>query len=549
MDPESLEMEAKNKVEYERYFDSQKFSTLIKTGDHKQIIKWIKMKKLSLQSLDRQTSSWTLLSQILEEVANGHLIVNEILNTYVRPTNPSLKPNSNDFSIDLDFSGITHQSDDEIGEQKSAVTDLVRLVLEHKGNWWSRNFSHALDFIMPDACLTWQRSIRPNPKLVCRIKGTHTLIFNQIKQILPPELMCHPVMACFITLKWKKILMYFACHILLLLFFLISFYFYIRCIFQFMQVEGTESGNKNTQKATTLPFFLTDTSKPSLFLVEGVFAISTLLLCSLEIYQLFHLKCQNYWKQFENWNQTFVITSAVLAMVIKPWILEKSVTGEILRGITALGFCASCFDFIFTLGKYPFRGGDFSIMFTRVLTRLSNYVVGMFILIGGFSTSLEIVSHGTDVEGFHAESPFKNFVLTLTMAMGEFNARDLYNEFMGDHEDPHWKIGRTFAFGMLVFLVLAGTITMVNLFVAVIIKDTNHLEGEVFKEKLFYMAESLISIRNLVPQSRQAKLAINSSMTFCVHEMCAANCEKSRVPSNISHLEPELLKLALADHV
>ena len=110
-------------------------------------------------------------------------------------------------------------------------------------------------------------------------------------------------------------------------------------------------------------------------------------------------------------------------------------------------------------------------------------------------------------------------------------------------------VSSTFAMLLLVLLVLAGTITMVNLFVAVIIKDTQTLEEEVFKEKLFYMAESLISIRNLVPQSRQATLAINSSMTFCVHEMCAANCEKSRVPSNISHLEPELLKLALADRV
>ena len=121
------------------------------------------------------------MSQILEEVANGHLIVNEILNTYVTPTNPSLNPNSNDFSIDLDFAGITHE--DETGVQESAVTDLVRLVLEHKGNWGSRNFSHALDFIMPDACLTWQRSIRPNQKVVYRTKGTHILNFDQIKLI------------------------------------------------------------------------------------------------------------------------------------------------------------------------------------------------------------------------------------------------------------------------------------------------------------------------------------------------------------------------------
>ena len=358
--------------------------------------------------------------------------------------------------------------------------------------------------------------------------------------------MCHPVMACFITLKWKKVIKYFAFHIVILLSFLLSFYFYIRHIFKYVP-DGVTERIIVLNSTMTSPFFLTDTSKKRILFAEALFAICTLLLFSLEFYQLLHLKCKGYWKQTENWNQTFAIASAVLAMVLKPWILETSLTGEIARGITALGFCASCLDFIFTLGKYPFRGGDFSIMFTRVLMRLINYVVAMFIFVGGFSCSLEIITYGTGVNGFQPTAPFKNFVLTLTMAMGEFNARDLYDEFVGQDEDEHWKIGRTFAMLLLVLLVLAGTITMVNLFVAVIIKDTQTLEEEVFKEKLFYMAEASAMIRNLVPESKQATLAIRSdSSTFCVHEMCARKCEKKRIPSNISHLEEDLLKLAEA---
>ena len=358
--------------------------------------------------------------------------------------------------------------------------------------------------------------------------------------------MCHPVMACFITLKWKKVLKYFAFHIVILFFFLLSFYFYIRHIFKYVpDLPDGVTERRMVLNSTSLPFFLTDTSKTRVFVAEAVFVICTLLLISLECYQLLHLNCKGYWKQTENWNQTFAIASAVLAMVMKPWILEMSLTGEIVRGIAALGFCASCLDFIFTLGKYPFRGGDFSIMFTRVLMRLINYVVAMFIFVGGFSCSLEIVTYGT--EGFQLTAPFKNFVLTLTMAMGEFNARDLYGEFMGQDEEEHWKIGRTVAMVLLLLLVLAGTITMVNLFVAVIIKDTQTLEEEVFKEKLFYMAEASTMIRNLVPESKQATLAIKSeSSTFCVHEMCAGKCVKKRVPNNISHLEEDLLKLAEA---
>lgn len=184
MDPESFENKEMNKVKYERYFDSKKLSTIIETGDHEQIIKWIKKNKLGLHSLDktgqdstsldRQISRRTLMCQILEEVANGHLIVKKILNSYVVPTNPSLKPSSNDYSVDLDFDGITHithSSENGSGEQESAITDLVRLVMEHKGNLWSRNFSQVMDFILPDRCFTLQQSIRPNQKFVNRIKG------------------------------------------------------------------------------------------------------------------------------------------------------------------------------------------------------------------------------------------------------------------------------------------------------------------------------------------------------------------------------------------
>ena len=182
MDPECFENRAMNKVKYEGYFDSKKFSTIIETGDHEEIIKWIKKNKLGLHSLDKNSTSLdgldgprrTLIRQILEEVANGHLIVKEILNSYVVPTNPSLKPSSNDYSVDLDFDGITHSDENGSGEQESVITDLVRLIIEHKGNLWSRTFSQLMDFILPDRCFTLQQSIRPNQKFVNRIKGIRT---------------------------------------------------------------------------------------------------------------------------------------------------------------------------------------------------------------------------------------------------------------------------------------------------------------------------------------------------------------------------------------
>ena len=34
-----------------------------------------------------------------------------------------------------------------------------------------------------------------------------------------------------------------------------------------------------------------------------------------------------------------------------------------IRGITALGICFSWLELIFMIGRYPFRGGVFSVMF------------------------------------------------------------------------------------------------------------------------------------------------------------------------------------------
>ena len=174
MDPEKNLKRTIYKIKYERYFDSRKLSTFIETGDHKEIIKWVKKNKLCLQSIDRTEQGRTLMSQILEEAANGHLIVKEILNSYVAPTNQSLKPSSNDYGVDLDFSGLQWPN-----WQESAITDLVRLIMEHKGNLWSRSTSHIMDFILPDACFT--QRIRPNQKNVNRIKGEHILINLKIK--------------------------------------------------------------------------------------------------------------------------------------------------------------------------------------------------------------------------------------------------------------------------------------------------------------------------------------------------------------------------------
>ena len=372
-------------------------------------------------------------------------------------------------------------------------------------------------------------------------------------------MLCHPVLASFITLKWKKVVKYFIFHTTVFLLFLVTYYIYIINAFEYRK-SGIESQNvsnstldheeedivcdcsnqNQTQNVSKiLPSFLCD---HSLWVLpnEILFFIMTLLLFGLECYQLYKFK-RNYWKQYENLNQIFIIATAVVAMSLKPWILENNKRGQFVRGAIAFGFCITCFEFIFVTGKYPFRGGDFSIMFSRVLSKLSRYVIAMFMIVWGFSCGLNVITFGSGL-GFEFETPFKSFVLTLTMAMGEFNAADLYKDFMDVGE--YTRVGRTLTLVIVVFMIFSGTIVMINLFVAVIISDTKRLEYEVFKEKLFFMAEGSEFIKDLLPIKWQSGLKVQSSITFCVHKICGQTCKEERVPESIARIVPELQKIA-----
>ena len=52
--------------------------------------------------------------------------------------------------------------------------------------------------------------------------------------------------------------------------------------------------------------------------------------------------------------------------------------------------------------------------------------------------------------------------------MGEFNSRTLYEDDFKKIEDEDQKISWTFAMILLMALILAGIITMVNLFITVL---------------------------------------------------------------------------------
>ena len=129
--------------------------------------------------------------------------------------------------------------------------------------------------------------------------------------------------------------------------------------------------------------------------------------------------------------------------------------------------------------------------------------------------------------------------MTLTMAMGEFNSKDLYGNFTKkEYEDE--KVSRTFAMFLLIALILAGTITMVNLFITVLITSKDKLKQSVLEENLFYMAQCSEMIQDFALRFSKENFKIKESATFCVHKICGSKCKTDKVPNNIHAIEEKL---------
>ncbi len=348
-------------------------------------------------------------------------------------------------------------------------------------------------------------------------------------------LLTHPVLACFIALKWHNLRKHFWAHTFLFLFFLASYYFYIIDIF--MEDQSRTQNEIDSNQTQTLPHFLEELPATTLSWFELVFAICTITLIMYELYQMYWTGFKNYIKDIENWIQSFVYATAILAMANKPHLLSISEQGDYIRGFISLGIGLAWFEFIILFGRYPFSGGDFSIMFYIVIRKLFRYVMAFFMIVGGFSSSFIVISYGTSRGGF--DYPLKSFALTLAMAMGEFNSRTLYDDFK-KKEDEDEKVSRTFAMILLMALILAGTITMVNLFITVIITSKDKLRQSVLEENLFYMAQSSRMIQYTHKLFRRKNFNVEGKNNFCVHKICGSKCQTEKVPYNIQVIEERL---------
>jgi len=481
------------------------------TGDHAEIHKILTNRNINLRSpIEEEDKTRTIARKILEDAVNGNKIVKKELDDHVKELDD--KRDSINYAVEVDFEGVLCE---DSYKQTMVVYDLLDLRAE-KAN----------DNMQP--------------------------FTNLIK---------HPVIALFIARKWKKTKWYFYAHSLIFITFLVFYSSFIIYLFNRPEVycsklqkalsenpgaiSGTllfpddVSGTAKEQRdcaqhtARISKKFLTDFDS-SFVICEAFFVVFFLFLSAMEVYQAIKLKRQ-YFRELENYIEWVVLISALITMIFKEIILQKSVEAAVIRGIAAIGICAAWLELIFLVGRYPFRGGDFSIMFYNIIKKLARYVIAMFLMIIGFAFAFMVVNYGHDQETF--ESPIKSSIMTLTMALGEFNFDDFYNTFKED------STSRGFAMVLLVLLILFGTITMVNLFIAVIISDITQLREDVYTQNLINMAQCSILVEELLPTCILGKMRVEDKVIVCMHELCPKGCKGTKLPQNMNQVFEQLKQI------
>ena len=126
---------------------------------------------------------------------------------------------------------------------------------------------------------------------------------------------------------------------------------------------------------------------------------------------------------------------------------------------------------------------------------------------------------------------YKQTISRNLMTLGEFNFEDLYDAYKGDD-----RTSRNFAMILLVLLILFGTITMVNLFIAAIMSDLETLKRDVVTQSLVFTAQCSILVEKVLPKCFLDKMRLEERKVYCVHDICTKDCTNEKLPEEISHI-------------
>ena len=94
-----------------------------------------------------------------------------------------------------------------------------------------------------------------------------------------------------------------------------------------------------------------------------------------------------------------------LALAASTLLAKQSL--EPLKLLSAVGICLAWVQLIFLLGRYPFLGGQFSIMFYTITKRIASSALGFLILVSAFAFAFFIIHFGSESTVFASLGTFK----------------------------------------------------------------------------------------------------------------------------------------------
>jgi len=481
------------------------------TGDHSVIHKVLNQKQITLRSkIIEKKKSRTVLKKLLQDCVNGDKVVEKQLDRSVSQIGAS--KDCLDYGTQISFEGISEDAKHGSQRQMRAVRELLDL----------------------RACA----------------EGAQRDAYTR--------LISHPVIATFIHLKWNRTKLFFYINSLIFAIFLAIFSLYIFHLFSQPDEKlcradtlvarinfpsaspQTKSECSESKVLARDNFFkkLHDEGAPIYTQWDqALLSIFLAILVGFEVYQSYVLRMQ-YLMELENYVEWFVFISAFVTIVMKQNMVDVTVANSTaIRGVAAAGICAAYLELVFIIGRYPFFGGDFSVMYYNIIKKTFRYVIAMGLIVVGFAFAFMVVNFGLDGDIFG--NPLKSIMTTLTMVLGEFNFGDMYDTFKDD------TISRGFAMGFLLFMIILGTITMINLFIAVIISDVDKLQNDVFYQNLVNMAANSIQVEALLPQNLLGRIEVKESVQLCGHTLCPSTCRGLRLQEvqAIAHINKEINKV------
>merc|ERR1719411_836441 len=225
-----------------------------------------------------------------------------------------------------------------------------------------------------------------------------------------------------------------------------------------------------------------------LCVVEICLVLTIIILLTQELWQWAALG-RHYVYELENWFEWTILVLAITSLGLKH---DSDVVS--LKILSAIGICLAWIELIFLFGRYPFLSGKFSIMYYSITKRIVKAAFGFIILIAAFSFAFFIIHFNNETESF--DDIFRSFLKVFVMTLGEFEFDDLWTN--SHPEDGSSDYSRHVTMLLLVLLIVFGTVTMVNLIIAIIITDIQWLQSASKDQVLLHQAHHAVTIHALI---------------------------------------------------